>query len=90
MTGETPFKLCTIGIYAGTPGPTERNAIRRLDGVKGEFGDSERSKGDVGQIDEVLAKMLCHNICVLIRAACELGVQPICGAGSGLEPKLFI
>jgi hypothetical protein len=58
--------------------------------VKGKFGDSVRSKSDVGQINEVLAKMLCHNMCVLIRATHELGVEPIFGSGSGIEPKLFI
>jgi hypothetical protein len=36
--------------------------------IKGKFGDSVRSKTDVGQVNEVLAKVLCHNICVLIAA----------------------
>ena len=58
--------------------------------VKGKFGDSVRSKSDVGQINEVLAKMLCHNMCVLIRATHELGVEPIFASKPGLEPKLFI
>jgi transposase len=58
--------------------------------VKGKFGDSVRSKSDVGQINEVLAKMLCHNMCVLIRATHELGVEPIFASGSGVEPKLFL
>jgi len=43
--------------------------------MKGKFGDAVRSKSDVGQVNEVLAKCLCHNICVLIRAARELGVE---------------
>jgi hypothetical protein len=29
--------------------------------VKGKFGDSVRSKSDVGQVNEVLCKVLCHN-----------------------------
>jgi transposase len=58
--------------------------------VKCKFGDPARSKSDVGQINEVLAKMLCHNMCVLIRAAHGLGVEPIFASASGAEPKLFI
>ena len=58
--------------------------------MKGKFGDAVRSKSDVGQVNEVLAKCLCHNICVLIRAARELGVETSFGAGSAFEPKLFI
>jgi len=44
--------------------------------IKGKFGDSVRSKSDEGQINEVLAKVLCHNICVLIQAIHELGIEP--------------
>ncbi len=45
--------------------------------VKGKFGDSVRSKSDTGQINEVLCKVLAHNICVLIQAIHELGIEPI-------------
>ncbi len=58
--------------------------------IMGKFGDSVRSKSDVGQINEVLAKVLCHNMCVLIGATHELGIEPTLGAGSGFEPKTFI
>ena len=44
--------------------------------VKGKFGDSVRSKSDVGQVNEVLCKLLCHNICVLVRAMHDLGIEP--------------
>ncbi len=44
--------------------------------IKGKFGDSLRSKSDVGQINEALSKILCHNICVLIQAEHELGIEP--------------
>lgn len=44
--------------------------------IKGKFGDSLRSKSDVGQINEALAKVLCHNICVLIQSIHELGAEP--------------
>jgi len=58
--------------------------------VKGKFGDSVRSKSDEGQVNEVPAEVLCHNICVLIKATHELGTEPASGAGSGVEPKTFI
>jgi transposase len=44
--------------------------------IKTKFGDSVRSKTDVGQVNEVLAKVLCHNICVLIQAMYEFGIDP--------------
>lgn len=36
-----------------------------------------RSKSDVGQVNEVLAKALYHNVCVLIQAIHELGIEPM-------------
>ncbi len=45
--------------------------------IKGEFGDSVRSKSDTGQINEALCKVLCHNLCVLVQAMHELGVETI-------------
>ena len=44
--------------------------------VKGKFGDSVRSKSETGQINEVLLKCLCHNICVLVQAMFEIGLSP--------------
>ena len=58
--------------------------------MKGKLGDAVRSKSEVGQINEVLAKVLCHNVCVLIRAARELGIEPTPETGSGVEPRIFI
>jgi transposase len=43
--------------------------------MKAKFGSSVRSKSEVGQVNEVLAKVLCHNICVLIRAIHNLGIE---------------
>ncbi len=45
--------------------------------IKGKFGDAVRSKGDVAQANEVLCKVLCHNICVLIASIHELGIDPV-------------
>jgi transposase len=63
--------------------------------IKGKFGDAVRSRSDAGQINEVLCKVFCHNICCLIQAIHELGIEPTFGSGgtfdseSELEPKLF-
>lgn len=42
--------------------------------VKAKFGDSVRSKTDAAQRNEVLCKLLAHNICCLISASYELGI----------------
>lgn len=44
--------------------------------MKRKFGDSIRSKTAVAMKNEVLAKILCHNICCLISAMYELGIDP--------------
>ena len=44
--------------------------------IKGKFGSSLRSKSDTGQINEALCKVLCHNLCCLVQAIHELGVEP--------------
>ena len=44
--------------------------------IKGNLGSSLRSKSDTGQINEALCKVLCHNICVLVQAIHELGIEP--------------
>ena len=43
--------------------------------IKGKFGASVKSKSDTGQVNEVLCKVLCHNVCVLVQAIHELGVE---------------
>ena len=43
--------------------------------VKSKFGDSLRSKTEPAQRNETLAKILCHNICCLIQAFYELGIE---------------
>jgi transposase len=43
--------------------------------VKSKFGEEVRSKLPVAQINEVLCKILCHNICCVIQSVYELGVE---------------
>jgi transposase len=45
--------------------------------IKGKFGSELRSKSDCGQINEVLCKVLAHNICVLIQAIHALNIHPV-------------
>jgi transposase len=44
--------------------------------IKAKFRDHVRSKTDVAMKNEVLCKVLCHNICCLISAIYELGINP--------------
>jgi transposase len=45
--------------------------------MKRKFGDSVRSKTDVAMTNEVLCKILCHNLVVLIHEMHELGIDPV-------------
>jgi len=47
--------------------------------IKAKFGDGVRSRTHDAQVNEVLCKILCHNICVLIQSMFELGVKPTFG-----------
>jgi transposase len=44
--------------------------------IKRKFGDAVRAKTDTAMRNEALAKVLCHNICVMISAWYELGIDP--------------
>ena len=43
--------------------------------IKSKFKDNVRSKDKVAQLNEVLLKILCHNICVVIQEVHELGID---------------
>jgi transposase len=45
--------------------------------VKRKFGDSVKAKNELAQKNEVYAKFVCHNVCVLIAEMYGLGVQAI-------------
>lgn len=45
--------------------------------VKRKFGDSVRSKTDTAMVNEVLCKLLCHNLTCLIQEQETLGIVPI-------------
>jgi len=43
--------------------------------IKAKFGGHVRSKTDVAMMNECLCKVICHNICCLIQASHELGID---------------
>jgi transposase len=44
--------------------------------IKMKFGEVVKAKLPVGQVNEVLCKILCHNLCVLIQSIYELKLEP--------------
>jgi transposase len=43
--------------------------------IKAKFGGFVRSKLPVAQVNEVVCKILAHNICCLIQSNYELGIE---------------
>ncbi len=44
--------------------------------IKSKFDEHIRNKTDEGIVNELLCKVLCHNICVVIQSMYELGIEP--------------
>jgi transposase len=55
--------------------------------IKAKFGGFVRSKSMTAQINEVLCKVICHNICVLIQSIHELGIEPIFNSNQIVEKR---
>jgi transposase len=53
--------------------------------IKAKFRDHVRSKTDVAMVNEVLCKVLCHNICCLIQESYELGISAVFWQDDGCE-----
>jgi transposase len=53
------------------------NVESTFSAVKAKFRDAVRSKTDTAMKNEVFCKLLCHNICCLIQAQCELKIEPV-------------
>jgi transposase len=45
--------------------------------IKAKFRDHVRSRTDVAMVNEVLCKIICHNICCLIQESYELGIDAV-------------
>jgi transposase len=56
--------------------------------IKAKFGEKVRSKTETAQINEVLLKVLCHNICCLIQSIYEFGVEVTFEAEPPLASKV--
>jgi len=59
--------------------------------IKAKFGSSVRAKTPTAQVNEVLCKVLCHNICVLIQSMYKLGIEPTFwtfGTKEAVVPKM--
>jgi transposase len=63
------------------------NVESTFSAIKRKFGDSVRSKCDYAMVNEVLCKILCHNICCLIQEQCELGIEPIFWQNEERQPN---
>ncbi|MEX2315871.1 MAG: transposase [Pirellulales bacterium] len=55
--------------------------------IKAKFRDHVRSKSTTAMVNEVLCKIICHNICCLIQEMYELGIQPSFRAESQIEQE---
>ena len=56
--------------------------------IKAKFGGAVRSKTPVAQVNEVLVKILCHNVCCYIQSAYEMGVDPTFGTELTAVPEV--
>jgi transposase len=52
------------------------NAETTFSMIKAKFGEVVRVRLPVAQVNEMLCKVLCHNLCVLIQSIYELGIEP--------------
>jgi hypothetical protein len=52
------------------------NVESTFSAMKRKFGETLRSKTDVAMKNEILAKVVCHNISCVIHAMYELGIKP--------------
>ena len=56
--------------------------------IKAKFGGAVRSKNPAAQMNEVLVKILCHNICVLIQAMYALVTEPTFASKSPVDAEV--
>src|SRR5271170_366113 len=53
------------------------NAESTFSAIKAKFGDGVRSKTDTAMKNEVICKVICHNVCCVIQEMHELGIDPV-------------
>ncbi|MBM3200197.1 SWIM zinc finger family protein [Candidatus Woesearchaeota archaeon] len=59
----------------GRPNHYRSNSETVFHMIKSKFRDNIRSKTQTAQTNELLCKILCHNLCVVIQEMIELGIQ---------------
>jgi transposase len=52
------------------------NVESTFSSVKRKFGGSVRSKRFTAQVNEILCKVLCYNLSILVHAMHKLGIEP--------------
>ena len=57
--------------------------------IKRKFGDAVQSKTTTAMANEVLAKIVCHNVVCCIHAAHELGIDVGFGSPQKIEPRVL-
>ena len=65
------------------------NAETTMSMIKSKFGGAVKSKSPTAQVNEVLCKVLAHNICVLIQSFYELGIESTFSEPTASEPKVI-
>ena len=63
------------------------NVESAFSSIKRKFGDTIRSRTDVAQINEVLLKLLAHNIVCLVHSIHELGIAPMLTSLTEASPR---
>ncbi len=43
--------------------------------IKAKFGSQDSLETAGAQVNEILAKLICHNLCCLVHATYELGIE---------------
>jgi transposase len=65
------------------------NVESTFSAIKRKFGDSVMSKNDVAMINEVLCKILCHNLTCLIQEQETLGIVPVFWKDESVEQDVY-
>jgi transposase len=68
--------------------PLRSNAESTFSTSKAKFGERLRSKTEVAQTNEMLLKVVCHNICCVIRSMHEPGLRPTFWANDAPAQKV--
>ncbi len=53
------------------------NVESTFSAIKRKFGDNVRSRAPAAMVNEVLAKLVCHNLCVVHSSHVELGIETV-------------